>query len=295
MLIAMSYSPILILLNVWQEVQRSSVLVNRLNDIIVCTPEQGQSHGRQLVSTLQGRVEFKNVNFGYGGLGSPQILNHISFTSIPGELIAVVGKSGAGKSSLVKCIAGLLKPTQGEILYDDTTLTTLDASSLRRFIGLVTQDEYLLTGSIIENIALGDPNPNMEKILWAAKCANAHKFILELPNDYQTVVSDVELHLSQGQKQSVAIARVLYRDPPILIFDEATSAMDLESERTILSNLERLRYGRLLFIVTHRLETITHADSIFVMEKGYIVESGSHNDLLARHGLYHQLFTTKNG
>lgn len=293
MLIAMSYSPILTMLNIWQEVQRSSVLINRLNDIMVCTPERGGVLESKPVTTLQGRVEFKNVDFTFGGLDSPRVLNNISFTSIPGQLVAIVGKSGAGKSTLVKCIAGLLESTKGEIRYDGITLNTLNASSLRQYVGLVTQNDYLLSGSITENIALADTKPNMERVIWAAKSANAHKFILELPNDYQTVVNDIELHLSQGQKQSIAIARVLYRDPPILIFDEATSAMDLESEAKILSSLERLRSGRLLFIVTHRLETITHAETIFVMEKGYIVERGDHADLMARRGLYHQLFTTQ--
>ena len=292
MLIAMSYSPILTLLNIWQELQRSSVLIDRLNDIIVCAPERNRIQDSKTVTTLQGRVECRNVSFSYGGGGSSKILNNISFTAVPGQLIAIVGKSGAGKSSLIKCIAGLVEPTQGKILYDDITLITLNASTLRRFIGLVTQDDYLFSGSIIENIALGDPSPDIEKVIWAAKSANAHKFILELPNDYQTVISDIELHLSQGQKQAIAIARVLYRDPPILILDEATSAMDLESERIILSNLERLRAGRLLIMVTHRLDTIKHADIVFVMEKGYIVERGNHGDLMARRGLYHQLFIT---
>ena len=292
MLIAMSYSPILTLLNIWQELQRSSVLINRLNDIIVCAPEKNQFHDNKTVTTLQGRIECRNLSFSYGGVGSPKILNNISLTAVPGQLIAIVGKSGAGKSSLAKCIAGLLEPTHGVILYDDITLNSLNASTLRRFIGLVTQDDYLFSGSVIENIALGDPRPNMEKVIWAAKSANAHKFILELPNEYQTVINEVELHLSQGQKQAIAIARVLYRDPPVLILDEATSAMDLESEGMIWSNLERLRPGRLVIIVTHRLDTIRHADTIFVMEKGYIVEQGNHENLMTRRGLYHQLFTT---
>ena len=290
MLIAMSYSPILTLLNVWQDLQQSSVYINRLNDIIVCSPEQSHLPSRE-VTTLQGRIEFKNVNFSYSGIGSSRVLRGVNFTAVPGQLIAVVGKSGAGKSSLMRCVAGLLKPTEGEILYDDINSLTLNLSTLRRHIGLATQDEYLFSGTVIENIALGDPNPDFEKVLRVAKSANAHKFILELPNEYDTALSDVELHLSQGQKQSIAIARMLYRDPPIVILDEATSTMDLESEGAILSNLEKLRAGRLLFIVTHRLETITHAEVILVMEKGHIVERGNHDQLIGRKGLYHQLFT----
>ena len=293
MLIAMSYSPILTLLNAWQDLQQSSVLINRLNDIIICSPEQPHNKVVREVTTLQGRVEFKNVNFTYSGGGSTKVLNRISLTAIPGQLIAIVGKSGAGKSSLVKCIASLLKPIEGEILYDDITSGTLNLSTLRQHIGLVTQDEYLFSGSVIENIALGDPNPDIERVVRAAQSANAHKFILELPNEYHTTISDVPLQLSRGQMQSIAIARMIYRDPPILILDEATSTMDLESEATILSNLEKIRSGRLLFIVTHRLQTVIHAEIILVMEKGHIVERGNHEELIARRGLYHQLFTTQ--
>ena len=293
MLIAMSYLPILALLNTWQELQRSSVLLDHLNDIVISPPEQ--SHGQELrfVTTLQGRVEFRNVNFSYGGLGSTAAISEINLTAIPGHLIAIVGRSGAGKSSLVKCMAGLLKPTSGEVLYDDISSSTLDLSSLRRFVGLVTQDEYLFSGTMIENIALGDPNPDISRVVQAAKAANAHKYILELPNEYETIINDAQLHLSPGQKQSIAIARMIYRDPPILILDEAMSTMDLESEGIILSNLEKLRFGRLLVMVTHRLETIIHADTILVMEKGFVVERGIHEDLLARRGLYYQLFTSQ--
>lgn len=286
-LVAMSVGPIMATLGLWDELQRSGVLLDRLSDIFESEPEQGADHAHlRPVPTLAGRVELRGVGFRYGGPEAPPILRGITLEVPAGRSVAIVGRSGSGKTTLIKCLAGLLEPTEGTVLYDGVDMRTLDYRQLRRRIGVVLQQNYLFDGTILGNIAFGDPEPQRDRAVWAAKLANAHDFIRQLPLGYETRIGESGLLLSGGQQQRIGIARALYIDPPILIFDEATSALDTESERAIQENMARLLSGRTSFIIAHRLSTIRHADLIVVVEKGEIAERGSHDELMSRRGLY---------
>jgi len=295
-LIAMAYAPIIRILSLWDELQMSKVLVERLNDIFESEPEQGRDRSLlRPVPSLEGRVEFRNMGFRYGGPGSPLILSGISLEVPPGKRIAVVGRSGCGKTTLIKCLAGLLEPTDGRILFDGVDMKNLNYRQLRRRIGIVLQENYMFDDTILKNVAFGDPEPDLERVTRAAQIANAHDFIVRLPLGYRTRIGETGLNLSGGQRQRIAIARAVYNDPPVLIFDEATSALDSESERAIQSNLESLLAGRTAFIIAHRLSTIRDADLILVMEKGQIVERGTHDELMACRGLYFYLCSQQLG
>jgi len=272
------------------------VLLDRLNDIFEYEPEQGRDRSRLLpVRTLEGRVEFRNVGFRYGGAESPPILEGITMEVPPGKNVAIVGRSGCGKTTLVKCLAGLLEPTEGTILFDGIDMKALNYRDLRQRIGIVLQQNYMFDDTILRNIAFGDPEPDMDRVMWAAHLANAHDFIVRLPLGYETRIGESGLALSGGQRQRIAIARAVYLNPPILIFDEATSALDTESERAIQENMAQLLSGRTTFVIAHRLSTIRHADIILVVEKGQVVEQGTHEELMARRGLYFYLCSQQIG
>jgi len=295
-LVAMAYSPIMTVLGLWDDLQRSSVLMNRLNDIFEYEPEQGHDRSRlQPVATLEGRVDFQNVGFHYGGPGSAEILKGISLEVPPGSVVAIVGRSGSGKTTLVKCLAGLLEPTDGAILFDGVDMRTLNYRHLRRQIGIVLQENYMFNDSILANIAFGDPETDIDRAIWAAQVANAHDFISRLPLGYDTRVGETGLAISGGQRQRIAIARAIYHNPPILILDEATSALDTESERAIQDNLAKVLSRRTAFVIAHRLSTIRNADHIVVIEKGRIVEQGSHDELIQLRGLYFYLSSQQMG
>lgn len=289
-LVAMANGPISTLLSLWDQVQSARVQVDRLNDVFEHEPEQAKNRERLLpVRTLEGRVRFDNVTFQFGGPESPKILDNVSFEVPPGKRFALVGRSGSGKTTLIKCLSGLLEPTGGTIHYDGIDLRTLNYRDLRRRIGVVLQDNYLFDDTIARNIALGDDEPDMDRVIWAARAASAHEFIERLPLGYDTKIGESGLSLSGGQKQRIAIARALYEAPPILVFDEATSALDTESERAVQNNLETILGQRTAFVIAHRLSTIRDADRILVLDKGKIVEEGTHDELLAKRGLYHYL------
>ena len=236
-------------------------------------PEQGVDRDRlRAVTTLEGRVELRAVGFRYGGPEAPAIVDDVTLSVQPGETVAIVGRSGSGKTTLIKLLAGLLEPTEGEILFDGFELRTLDYRTLRRKIGFVLQESYLFDDSIAANIAFGERSPDPTRVVWAAKVANAHEFIERLPLDYDTRVGESGLRLSGGQQQRIAIARALYHRPPILLFDEATSALDTESERAVKENLDELLVGRTSFVIAHRLSTVRDADRIVVLEHGRLVE-----------------------
>ena len=289
-LVAMAYTPISTVLNMWDEFQLSSVLLNRLNDIFEYEPEQGHDRSDLLpVATLEGHVEIRAAGFQYGGSESPYILKNISLEVPPGKTIAIVGRSGSGKTTLIKCLAGLLEVTEGTILFDHVDMKTLNYRDLRRKIGIVLQENYIFDETIMRNVAFGEIEPDVDRVIWAARTANAHDFISRLPLGYETRIGEKGLSLSGGQNQRIAIARAIYRNPPVLIFDEATSALDTESERAIQNNLTHLLSGRTTFVIAHRLSTIRHADYILVLEKGEIVEQGTHDGLMDRKGLYFYL------
>jgi ATP-binding cassette subfamily B protein len=295
-LVALANAPIVLLLGLWDNLQYSSVLMNRLQDIFEQEPEQGVDHSRLLpVPSLEGKIRFHNVGFRYGGPESPPIIEQIDLEAPPGKTVAIVGRSGSGKTTLVKCLAGLLEPTEGTIFYDGVDLKTLSYRQLRRQIGFVLQENHLFADSIARNIALGDDEPDMDRVLWVARMANAHEFIERLPLGYETPVGETGLAISGGQRQRIAIARALYRQPPVLIFDEATSNLDTESEGAIQQNMKQFFEGRTCFVIAHRLSTIRDADLIVVLEKGRVVEQGSHDELMKRQGLYYYLVSQQLG
>lgn len=292
----MAFGSILRSLGIWDEFQMTSVLLGRLDDVFEQEPEQGFDRSELVpVQSLEGRIEMRNVGFRYGGPESPQILKGINLEIVPGKTVAVVGRSGCGKTTLIKLLAGLLEPTDGTILYDRVDMHALNYRDLRRQIGLVLQENHMFDETILRNIAFSDQEADFDRVLWAAQLANAHDFIMRLPLGYETRIGESGLAVSGGQKQRISIARALYNDPPILIFDEATSALDSESERAIQQNLSRLMAGRSAVVIAHRLSTIRDADTIIVLEKGEMVESGTHDELMAARGLYFYLSSQQLG
>lgn len=241
------------------------------------------------LAVVDGKLEFRNVSFHYND-GGTEVLSDLNFTVKPGETVAFVGMSGGGKSTIVSLIPRFYDVTSGGIYMDDHDLRDVTTHTLRDQIGLVLQDSILFSDSVKANILMGKPGATDEEVIAAAKAANAHDFISELPEGYDTKVGERGVKLSGGQKQRVAIARVFLKNPPILILDEATSALDLESEALIQDSLERLAHDRTTLIVAHRLSTITHADQILVIDHGKLSESGTHAELMKQQGVYYNLF-----
>lgn len=295
-LVALANGPIGVLLTLWDNLQMADILLNRLDDVLQQEPEQGVDHSVLIpVKSLEGRVRFHNLGFRYGGPDSSNILEGITFEVPPGKTVAIVGRSGSGKTTLVKCLAGLLEPTEGTIFYDGVDMKTLNHRDLRRKIGFVLQESYLFDDTIARNIAFGDTEPDMDRVLWAARAAYAHEFIERLPLGYDTRVGESGISLSGGQSQRVAIGRALYGRPPVLIFDEATSSLDTESERAVKGSIDQLLQGRTSFVIAHRLSTIRDADFIVVLEKGKIAETGNHDELMKQQGLYFYLCSQQLG
>jgi ATP-binding cassette subfamily B protein len=295
-LILLANAPIVVLLSLWDQAQHASVLLQRLQDVLEAEPEQqqnGASARLRSVPTLAGQISLRGVGFAYPSTPDRPILTDISLDLEAGMTLGLVGRSGSGKSSLVKCLAGLLVPTDGAILYDGVDLRELDWSELRRRIGFVLQAPYLFDNSIAANIALGDDEPDLDRVRRAAEGADAAEFIEALALGYETKVGDSGLRLSGGQAQRIAIARALYHEPPVLLFDEATSALDTESERAVKENLDRVLGDRTAVIIAHRISTLRDADVIGVLEQGRLVELGTHEQLMDREGLYHYLNTVQ--
>ncbi|MEX1133173.1 MAG: ABC subfamily B transporter ATP-binding protein, partial [Flavobacteriales bacterium] len=236
---------------------------------------------------LQGRIEFRDVDFHYASRPDMPVLHGVSFTAEPGQRIALVGPSGAGKSTIASLVLRFYDPVSGSLLIDGKDASTYPLTALRDRMAIVPQEVILFGGSIRENIAYGDPKASQDMIEAAARKANAHEFISSFPEGYDTVVGERGVQLSGGQRQRIAIARAVLKDPAILILDEATSALDSESERLVQDALEELMKGRTSLVIAHRLSTIRNADRILVLDKGSIVESGRHEELIADvSGLY---------
>ncbi|WP_277419980.1 type I secretion system permease/ATPase [Xanthomonas bonasiae] len=286
-------APIIRLAQLWQDFQQVGISVERLGDILNTRTEVPGS--RLALPPIRGQVTFERVTFRYRP-DAPEVLNSIELDVRPGEVIGIVGRSGSGKSTLTKLVQRLYTPERGRVLIDGQDLALADPAWLRRQLGVVLQENFLFNRSVRENIALSDPGMSLERVIDAAKMAGAHEFIVELPEGYDTKVGEHGAGLSGGQRQRIAIARALIGDPRILILDEATSALDYESEHAVMSNMRSICKGRTVLIIAHRLSTVRQANRIVVVEKGRIVESGSHNELVGRpDGHYAHLFRLQQG
>jgi len=241
------------------------------------------------VEHLNGNVEFKEVSFRYEE-NAEEVLTHVNLKVAAGEYVALVGSSGTGKTTLCSLIPRFYDVSAGTIKVDGYDVRDLKLEDLRNQIGIVQQDVYLFAGTVLENIRYGGPNASDQDVVKAAKAANAHEFIMGLPEQYDTDIGQRGVKLSGGQKQRLAIARVFLRNPPILIFDEATSALDNESEKVVQESLEKLAKDRTTFVIAHRLSTIRNAKRILVLTDEGIEEEGTHDELLARGGIYASLY-----
>ena len=286
--------PVLRLAQLWQDFHQARLSVARLGDILNAVPEPANQPGRAALPAIRGAITFDHVAFRYR-LDGPEILHAVSLHVPAGQVVGIVGPSGSGKSTLTKLVQRLYVPEGGRILVDGVDLSVVDDAWLRRQIGVVLQENVLFNRSIRDNIALADPAMSMERVIAAAELAGAHEFILELPQGYDTIVGERGASLSGGQRQRIAIARALVTNPRILIFDEATSALDYESERIIQDNMRRISQGRTVLIIAHRLSTVRRADRILTLERGRLVEDGSHDELVRRNGRYANLHRLQAG
>ena len=286
--------PVLRLASLWQDFQQVRLSLERLGDVLNFPAEPDVSPGRTTLGTIKGDVRLEGLTFRYR-IDTPPVLENINLIVPPGTTVGIVGRSGSGKSTLAKLIQRLYIAEQGRILIDGVDLTNVDPAWLRRQIGVVLQENFLFNGSVRENIATADPGAPLDKVIAAARMAGAHEFISELPEGYDTQVGERGASLSGGQRQRVAIARTLLSDPRILIFDEATSALDYYSEKAIQDNMKYIRKDRTTFIIAHRLVTVRDADVIIVIEKGKILERGTHRELLQiEDGIYRGLYKVQN-
>ncbi len=290
-LVLLVTGPLVSVLDAWDDVQISAVLLNRIADVLEHEPEQGFESSELLsVPTLEGRVQLRHVSYQPPGTDEP-ILSEIELDVAPGTTVAIVGRSGSGKTTLLRLLAGLIEPTSGLIFYDRVDSKTLRYKDLRRQVGFVLQDPYVFAAPIADNIALGEERIDPDALQVAAQIADLTELVERLPLGFDTPVGDRGLPLSGGQAQRLAIARALYHQPPVLLFDEATSALDTESEAIVKRNIDRLLEGRTAFVVAHRLSTIRNADKIVVLERGRLVEQGTHDELLERRGVYFYLYS----
>jgi len=288
MLAGQVIAPVLRLVNMWQYFQQTLVSVDRLGDIINESSEPTFNPNRTTLPYIRGEIVLDRVTFRYRS-DTSEVLRQVSLHIKSGMRVGIVGRSGSGKSTLTKIIQRLYVPESGRVLIDGVDLVQVEPAWLRRQIGVVLQENYLFNGTIAQNIATARPEALPEEIQKVAKIVGADEFIVELPKGYDTNVGERGTSLSGGQRQRIAIARALLPDPSVVIFDEATSALDYESERIIMDNLDRIAEGRTMIMIAHRLSTVRRCDLIVVMERGSIVEMGSHDELLSLQGFYYNL------
>ncbi|MBD2497913.1 peptidase domain-containing ABC transporter [Nostoc sp. FACHB-280] len=282
-------SPLLRLMQLWQNFQETALSLQRIADILD-TPQEIETDSQNiLMPSIQGSVRFENLSFSFREHG-PLQLSNINLDFPAGSFIGIVGQSGSGKSTLLKLLPRLYEPKSGKILIDGYDISKVELYSLRRQIGMVLQDTLLFDGTVRENIALGSSEVSDEEVIAAAKVAFAHDFIMNLPNGYNTRVGERGSGLSGGQRQRIAIARTVLQNPQLLILDEATSALDYNAEAQVCRNLATSFQDKTVFFITHRLSTIRHADVILMMDKGAVVEQGTHEELMARKGYYYCLY-----
>lgn len=281
--------PIKTLIDFTEQFQNGYTGFERFLEIMSIEPDIQDAIDAKPLEQVKGAIDFDNVSFRYEE-NSEKVLSHINLHVDEGEYVALVGSSGAGKSTLCSLIPRFYDVTSGAVKIDGQDVRTLQLQSLRNHIGIVQQDVYLFVGTVYDNIRYGKPDATREEVIQAAKNANAHEFIMSLPNGYETDIGQRGIKLSGGQKQRLSIARVFLKNPPILIFDEATSALDNESEKVVQESLERLAKNRTTFVIAHRLTTIQNAKRILVLTENGIEEEGTHEELLARGGIYEKLY-----
>jgi ATP-binding cassette, subfamily B, bacterial HlyB/CyaB len=284
-------SPLMGLVGLWSLANDASVAMERLGDVLDLEPEQKAEDiaSRVVIPELQGDVKFEGVYFRYGGEDTPYVLENISLDIKPGELIAIVGRSGSGKTTLAKLLVGFYQPSEGRLTVDGYDISVIDKEYYRQQVGYVMQSNLLFSGTIAENIACGNDEPDRRRIEDVAKRADAHGFISKMPQGYQQIVGERGTGLSGGQIQRLCIARALYREPRLLVLDEATSALDSQSESNIIANMDEILKGRTAVVIAHRLSTIMRADKILVLYEGKVVEQGRHQELVERKGMYYEL------
>jgi len=286
--IGMVAAPLVQIANIGTQLTEAFAGLDRIRELRDLATEDQEDARKHAVPAMDGRVEFDRVSFEYEA-GVP-VLRDVTFTAPAGTTTALVGSSGSGKSTLISLIMAFAQPQAGRVLVDGAPVSDLKLRDYRRHLGVVMQDNFLFDGTVRENIAFTKPGATDAEVEAVARVANAHDFIAAFPQGYDTIVGERGVKLSGGQRQRVAIARAILADPRVLILDEATSSLDSESEHLIQEGLRRLREGRTTFVIAHRLSTITSADQILVLEKGAIVERGSHAELLALGGRYRELY-----
>jgi ATP-binding cassette subfamily B protein len=282
------YSPIRSLAKLSAKLSRAAVSAGRIAEILSVEPEIKDRAGAVEAKGLKGRISFRDVSFDYGD--GKNVLRNISFDIVPGEHVALLGPSGAGKSTIISLILRLYDAHHGEILIDGRSIKDYQRESLRQEVGIVLQDTLIFGTSVSENIAYGKENATTEQIIAAAKSANAHEFIMQLEDGYETMVGERGGTLSGGQRQRIAIARAFIRNVPILILDEPMTGLDIESEEAVRDAVQRLMRGKTCLLITHDLNSAAAADKALLLEKGQIVEQGKPLELIERSGRYRQLW-----
>jgi len=281
------YMPMTDLARMLPEFERATTSADRVFEVLDSEPELESDERTAEMPQIKGRVEFENVTFGYEP--DEPVLRDMNFVVEPGEMIGLVGHSGAGKTTLINLVCHFYKAEDGRVLIDGIDLAEVKVETLRRQIGIVSQDPFLFSGTIAENIAYGKPDATEREVVAAAMAANAHEFILKFPEGYDTLVGERGARVSGGERQRIAIARAILKDPRILILDEATSSVDTATEEKIQEALRRLVAGRTTFAIAHRISTLKFANRLLVIDHGRLAEIGTHDELMQRDGVYAQL------